>query len=1016
MTSGHSPDLPNGGAGAAGPSEQPADEGGLTELLAPRANEVPTVGPPRPDNLPRPAAVPGYEILGELGRGGMGVVYRARQKTLGRVVALKMILAGGHAGEEDLRRFKAEAEAVACLQHPDIVQVHEVGEAEGRPWFSLEFCPGGSLADLLDGTPWEPARAAQLIETLARAIQHAHEQGILHRDLKPGNILLTADRRPKITDFGLAKRLHAPTSQTQTGTVVGTPSYMAPEQARGEGKEIGPAADVYALGAILYELLTGRAPFRAATPLDTVLQVIHEEPVPPRRLHSKVPRDLETICLKCLHKVSSRRYASARDLADDLQRFLQDEPIRARPTPRWERTVKWGRRRPTAAALLLVCLLASLAGIAALWEFNRQAQANRAAVLVQALLTSDVADVPRRIDALAPYRSWSEPLLMELADSDTADSALRLRASLALAGLEGRHVAYLRQRLLDCSAREFPLVRDRLRPHADEMIAFLAAILHDPGQSARARFHAGLALSDYAPDEVGREEDIDFLAGQLLEASRDDQRDFRQSLRPLADRLLAPLAARFADTRARTTVRLAAADALADLGREQPALLARLASEATPEQYEALLAGLRHIPDATAVRDTLLELVREEPTPALDGTQRVRLGRRRAGAAITLFHLGARESACSIFRPGDDPEALTQFVHGLRARRVGADDLLACLEESADATARFALLLALGEFRPDELPPGRLPELQKKLESWYRSDPRSAIHGACGWLLRSWGLGQTAEAIDRTPLPYDPSGQRDWFVEQVGEDFFTFVVFPPCSFLMGSPESEVYRHGNESRHRVRLTRPFAVCDREVTAGQFERFLKATGTPPPDSEEPGQGADHPVVRVTWAEAVQYCRWLSARAGLEEGQQASESSGAFHPERPGFRLPTEAEWECACRAGTSTAYGFGNDRELLPHYGHFLQTGTAPGRLLRPNLRGLFDMHGNVWEWCHDRYRRLLGDETDPTGPAQGKNRALRGGGWDRSAWHCRSAYRHSPTPDYRGPYMGFRLARTLPAGK
>jgi WD40 repeat protein len=311
--------------------------------------------PPRPvvDEAPVlvPGAVPGYEILGELGRGGMGVVYKAWHTPLKRFVALKMILAGGYAGSAELARFRSEAEAAARLQHPGIVQIYEVGEVEGRPFFSLEFVEGGSLAAKLNGTPLPARQAAELVETLARAMHAAHQRGIIHRDLKPANVLLTAEGQPKITDFGLAKQIDNTNGQTQSGAIMGTPSYMAPEQAGGQSKEIGPSADVYALGAILYELLTGRPPFKAATHLDTLLQVVNEEPVPPSRLQPKTPRDLETICLKCLHKEPRKRYTTAADLADDLRRFLAGEPILARRTPAWERVVLWTRRRPLVAAL-----------------------------------------------------------------------------------------------------------------------------------------------------------------------------------------------------------------------------------------------------------------------------------------------------------------------------------------------------------------------------------------------------------------------------------------------------------------------------------------------------------------------------------------------------------------------------------------------------------------------------------------------------------------------------------------
>jgi tetratricopeptide (TPR) repeat protein len=359
-------------AGAAGGAAPPGPA-----PPAPGADTVRPDGPPgRPPIPPAPPAVIGdYEILGELGRGGMGVVYQARQVPLNRLVALKMVLAGEHAGPEDLARFLAEAEVVAALQHPHIVQIFEVGRHAGLPFFALEYLEGGSLKDKLRGAPLPPREAAQLVQTLAGAVQAAHERGIIHRDLKPGNVLLAADGTPKVTDFGLARRVEGGGGLTQSGAIVGTPGYMAPEQAAGGGKTVGRRADVYALGAVLYECLTGRPPFKGATPLDTVLQALREEPVPPRRLQPNVPADLETICLTCLRKEPDRRYPSAHDLADDLRRFRGGEPIRARPSSPWEKARKWARRKPAAAALIAVSGLALLTVFGVVLGFTVQLRA-----------------------------------------------------------------------------------------------------------------------------------------------------------------------------------------------------------------------------------------------------------------------------------------------------------------------------------------------------------------------------------------------------------------------------------------------------------------------------------------------------------------------------------------------------------------------------------------------------------------------------------------------------------------
>jgi WD40 repeat protein len=320
---------------------------------------------------PAPATdASGYEVLAELGRGGMGVVYKARHHSLDRIVALKMILGSGEVDAEEAARFRTEAQAVARLHHPNIVQIYEIGEKGGRPFFSLEYVEGGSLARQLAGAPLAPARAAAVVEALARGVHAAHQAGVIHRDLKPANVLLTTDGTPKVTDFGLAKKIDDDSGQTRSGIIMGTPSYMAPEQASGKSREVGPAADVYALGAILYECLTGRPPFKAASMLETLHLVRSREPVPPSRLQPKTPRDLETICLKCLQKEPRRRYPSAEALADDLLRFQQSRPILARPVGWLESLAKWARRRPGLAASLCgtaVTLLAALGLVTAFY-------------------------------------------------------------------------------------------------------------------------------------------------------------------------------------------------------------------------------------------------------------------------------------------------------------------------------------------------------------------------------------------------------------------------------------------------------------------------------------------------------------------------------------------------------------------------------------------------------------------------------------------------------------------------
>jgi eukaryotic-like serine/threonine-protein kinase len=708
-------------------------------------------------DLPR---IPGYDVEALVGHGGMGVIYEARQHRLNRVVALKMLIAGAHAGPRERARFQREAEAVASLQHPNIVAVYDVGDHEGCPYFTMELLEGGSLAQRLSDTPLPVGQAAALLITLADAVQAAHQAGIVHRDLKPANILLTAEGTPKVADFGIARQFDEEPALTLSGVQIGTPSYMAPEQVSGIAGTIGPAADIYALGALLYEMLTGRPPFRGESVIETQRQVIHQEPVSPSRLNTKVPRDLETICLKCLSKEPQRRYASAAALANDLRRFAEGRPIQARPVGWAERSWRWCRRNPTLAALLVTALvLVGLSSGGGMWLVQRRAELRNEVVTTVAQAVS-----LRRGFHFREARQLLDQLRQRVGRAGPDD--LRGRVDQARADLD------LVEHLDDARIQVPTLVDGKYEPAGAERLyaaAFVAAGLGREGddsesmaarvQESAVREEIVAALDDWAsitPDlrrrawllAVARRADPDPVRGRLREPElwQDSARLTRLAREPSAAELPPQLA-----TALGRVSRRSGGDAVALLSAAQ----ARFPDDFWLNfELGWALYDVHRWDEALGYCRAALAL-RPKASPVYDG-----LG-------YILRHMGRVDEAIGFFQQALrlDPEYVAAHVNLAYALQAKGrlDEAIGHLQQTLSIAPKSALIhINLGLALRDK---GRLVEAMGHLQQALSIEPKSgAVHYNLGMVLRE--KGRLGEAIDHLQQAVNIEPESAW--AQVG--------------------------------------------------------------------------------------------------------------------------------------------------------------------------------------------------------------------------------------------------------
>jgi serine/threonine protein kinase/formylglycine-generating enzyme required for sulfatase activity len=1015
-----------------------------------------------------------FRILRLHAKGGLGEVFVARDEEVRRDVAVKQIRREQSDNPQGRARFLLEAEITGSLEHPGIVPVYGLGYHEdGRPYYAMRLIRGDSLKEAIArfhdewATSRDPARQSLGLRTLldrfidvCDAIAYAHSRGVLHRDLKPLNVMLGPFGETLVVDWGLAKvtarsgepppsgeTTLAPESAlgldaTMTGQQIGTPAYMPPEAAEGRLDLVGPQSDVYSLGATLYAILTGRAPFAERDVPSLLRRVRRGDFVPPRKLQPWIDPALEAICLKAMALEPRDRYPSPRGLAEDVNKWMADEPVSAWREPALWRLARWARRhQPLMASATVATIFAVLAASYAVYQSKLQAGQRLTAAKgrVDAMLTAEVATLPGILRQLEPDRGLVRNWLRAIARGDgSGHDRRRLPAALALLPEDPSQGEFLIRRAFNPEAGpdELLVIREALAAQPEEGLKDkLLDLLQERADVLDERHlrAAGMLARIDPTDPIWPGLPVP-LARALVRENSLRIGTWRRVFQPVARILIRPLRELYADV-SQPDARGRAFNLLVEFANEpgnsnRAEDLAALIDTADPKRMEELLGMLTGSGDAARAVAILSGAL--SPPAHFDEDRAGRQGR----IAIALMRFGQEERVWPLFVQTDEPSLRTELIHDAARFGVAPGLIVGRLVRENDPTVRRALILCLGEYDPAAIEePGR-KELVDWLVARYRQDPDPGVHGAIEWLLRrSWRLGGLVDAADRELATRDPVAGRGWYINGQGEGFA--VIRGPVEFAMGSTrEIDPESVEAELQHASRIPRSFAISSHELTLGEYGRFL--------DEKPPGvvdnRGVEllraftpgHPAGMVSWYEACRYCNWLSAREGLPPDQWCypadfgpDSTLPADFVDRTGYRLPTEAEWEFACRAGTISSRPIGHAATWLGKYAWLeRQSGTVvnPVGLLKPNDLGLFDMLSNSYEWCispHTPYAAAPASKPWQDVLPDLKcgveiYRVLRGGTVLFAPATMRSSWRSSgvhPVSHYN--YIGFRLARTCP---
>lgn len=1051
--------------------------------------------PPQPKSLDLP---PKYKATGKPWSGGMGDVYPAREIKVGRDVAVKLVRLSDNTDGQILDRFRLEASAIAKLDHPGIVRLLEFGEYSGRPYFTMELVIGGTLADKLDGQPRDPMQTAKLIVQVCQAISHAHQHRVIHRDLKPQNVLFSSESLLKVADFGLAKLVEADSNYTLTNEVMGTACYMAPEQAR-DSSNVSYAADVYALGAMLYELLVGRPPLQGQNTMETLLLLATREPEPPRKLVPSIPIDLEVLCLAALEKDDKRRNLTATEFAEELNRFIDGIPIKRRAPGFLERQFKRCRRHPAIASLSILLALSLTSAFVILLVSLRSLTAKQLEIVskqseiiesqANSLLNSDPNSVEKLIESFGPNRvdiaehlkpredELKDPiqkarlLILQLQRDPTAAS--RLVALIGEAG-DPSETELIAQQLKAARAAAVGSGRDATWREIELEVWSQV----NSEFSSEADLHRAVVLSHLAPQSPSWQSGsaggpLHQLTNVLVERDSVEALEWMARIRPIHSSLSAILG-KALNSESDRTRRLNLARLLASSVRSPQRLVEQMLT-ATPTDFPPLMSALKRSQISPAMHrelvSTLTAVTREglEPWPELqDGLQyhrdrglqrpdkgiareelqREAQAKRVANAAALLLALAEVDVIGPLLVKTRDDRIRSLVIDRLALSGVSPIEFFRRFVSTRDnpenrpPSVQRAAILALGQFLPSSFGRAGRIECEEWLMNAYVAHLDDAgTHAAVEWLLRHWGksdfIDEKTKELSKEWRSHFKSackGKRKWYINSNGH---TMIVLDVGTFAMGAHQYTVAQENDEDYVTRNVGRRIAMSSHEATIAQVRPYFQSKGIIGNDGEYSGQ---YPVHRSSWYITTGYCNWLSIREEMpsvsyiigdnkRKGWFLRDSFGHL----PAYRLPTEAEWEYACRAGSDTKYAFGQSSGMLERYARWVENSNERLSIVgtyKPNDFGFFDMHGNTDEWCDyiyrpsysnyqsaNDFRGLISDDILPVDlgdVTEKQERVLRGGSFRSTSKRLRSMHRRMTSTDNDDEANGVRIVTTLPA--